>query len=84
MPGAFDWSHGPVLAGTDVTVSVVDAPCRPIRVKLLIRGEVVDSGEITEAPGTLELSVPAGTEGSGYEIIVSCDGQSDSKSGTVL
>jgi hypothetical protein len=79
----FDWDYTTVVAGAQVTVRVTDAPCHPITVKLMINGGLVSNGTVPEAPGQVTLSVPSGTQNKPYEIIVSCNGQSDSDSGTV-
>jgi len=79
----WDWSHDSVVAGSPVTVTVTAAPCRPVTVTLYIRGTKSGSGQVASPPGSVEISVPSGTQGADYEIIVSCNGQSDSQGGTV-
>jgi hypothetical protein len=81
---AWDWSHGSVVAGANVTVRVEGAPCENVKVTLFVNGVEVDTDEIARPPGSVRLSVPEGTTGQPYEIKVSCDSQSDSQSGTVM
>jgi hypothetical protein len=82
MP-AWNWTHGSVVAGNDVTVKVNAAPCQPVSVRLYVHGALVDSGTIPEGSGSVDLHVPTGSQGQSYELVVSCNGQSDSKSGIV-
>ena len=80
---AFDWDHDTVLAGSSVNVRIDGAPCNPVTVQLLVRGEEVDTGIIENIPGDVDLDVPSGSESATFEIIVKCDGESDSMNGTV-
>lgn len=82
-PTSFDWSHDPVVAGASVSVKVTTAPCHPVTVTISI-GSYSKSVTINEIPGEASLGVPAGTEGQGYTISVSCPNERDSQSGAVL
>jgi hypothetical protein len=78
----WNWSHTSVTAGGTTTVTVTSAPCQPITVKLQVRGVEVASGTV-QPGGSVELAVPAGSQGQAYLIRVTCNGQSDTKSGNV-
>jgi hypothetical protein len=79
---AFDWSHTTVTAGSNVTVRVNSAPCHPVTVTLLIDGVPADQTTV-EPPGSAELAVPAGSQGAGYTLKLTCNGQQDSRGGVV-
>jgi hypothetical protein len=79
----WDWSHTTVIAGSSTSVRVQGAPCSPVTVRLFVDGVEVASGEVPSPPGTVSLAVPAGSQGKPFIIKVSCNGQSDTKSGTV-
>ena len=80
---AWDWSHGSVLAGADVSVTVDGAPCQNVTVTLTIDGAEVATGQIGDPPASVRLPVPDDARGKHYVIKVSCNGQSDSQNGTV-
>jgi hypothetical protein len=78
----WNWSHTSVIAGGPTTVTVTSAPCQPVTVKLEVRGVEVASA-VVQPGGSVELDVPAGSQGQSYLIRVTCDGRTDSKSGNV-
>jgi hypothetical protein len=79
----WDWSHGNVLAGTSVTVTVRTAPCQPVTVKLLVNGVLADEDTVDQPPDSCRVTVPPGSVGQPFEIVISCGGQSTSSTGTV-
>lgn len=79
----WDWSHTVVVAGTNVSVRIQGAPCNNVTVRLFIDGAEVESGQVPSPPGSVSLPVPAGSQGKPFIIKVSCNGQSDTKGGTV-
>ena len=79
----WDWSHNTVIAGSNTSVRVNGSPCTPVTVRLYVDGVEVATGEVSSPPGTASLAVPAGSSGKPFIIKVSCNGQSDSQSGTV-
>lgn len=80
---AWDWSHGSVLAGANVSVRVDGAPCENVTVTLTIDGDEVASGQVPSPPGSVALPVPDDARGKHYVITVSCNAQSDSQNGLV-
>lgn len=79
----FTWTHGVVMEGADVVITVEDAPCQPVTVTLQVNGQTV-TGTISSVPGRCTIRVPEETSGEAYTITVKCPDDADSDTGQVF
>lgn len=74
----------PVKEGGTINVTVTSAPELPVEVQIFIGGVLWHEETIQELPGTVSATVPAGSAGRDWEVVVAAGEEEEDDFGTIV